>query len=376
MGKLWDQLLTPEILTRGWHLARDDVRQDFSEDLFSTDVYGQDLENNIQETLNRIKTRSYQARPLFRMEVPKGTLTYRPGTVIPINDRVVLSAIILLLAPKVDSLLSDSVFSWRLRDPLPGTGKIFRESKITDLPFLRKRTVRVLVDPFENWYEQWPAFDERTRRLYQEEGYRYLATSDIAAYFENIQLPILRDQLLRYVPGEQELVNLLCYFMETWAEPTGEGRAHFRGIPQGNFISSFLGNIFLLPLDESILEYCKNKEAAYFRYMDDVRIFTKDREEARFSLLIMARKLRELHLNVQTGKTRIYDESLSEITKLLIDDRADDLSEMIDEIRNKFRRTSPSPLQKTKYLVTLKSIAKTNAVMARKSLGRVMRWKA
>ena len=150
-----------------------------------------------------------------------------------------------------------------------------------------------------------------------------MATSDIAAYFENIQLPILRDQLLQYVHDEPELVNLLLYVFETWVDRTSDGRAHFRGIPQGNFISSFLGNIFLLPLDESLKEYCASRDAAYFRYMDDVRVFTKKREDARVAVLLMARRLRELHLNVQTAKTRIYDDKLKEVSRFLIDDRVD-----------------------------------------------------
>ena len=369
MGQLWEQFLTKETLTRGWHLARTDVRHDFSEDLYSTDVYGQNLQNNIQETLNRIRTGSYQARPLFRIEVPKGALSFRPGTVIPIQDRVVLSAIILLLAPLIDQRLPEAVFSWRVKNPLPKKGPIFRESDITDLPFLRKRTIRIRVDPFESWYRLWPEFDERTRRQFQDEGFRYLATSDIAAYFENIQLPILRDQLLTYVHDESELVNLLINFLESWVERTSDGRAHFRGIPQGNFISSFLGNIFLLPLDSSLSEFCKNRDSVYFRYMDDVRVFTKSRDDARIAVLLMARRLRELHLNVQTAKTRIYDERLKEVSKFLVDARVDTLSDMIDGIQHKYKWAEPSNGEKQEILDNLKHIARTEMPGGQKITG-------
>lgn len=357
MGKLWKRLQTPEVLTRGWHLARLDTRRDFAEDLYSTDVYGQDLKHYIQETINRIKTGTYQPRPLFRIEVPKGTLAFRPGTVIPIYDRVVLCAIVLLLAPEIDSHLSPSVFSWRLKDPLPAAGPIFREADITDLPFLKKRTIRLKIDPFEGWYQRWPEFDEATRRLFQVENYRYLATSDIAAYFENIQLPILRDQLLTLARDEPELVNLLFHFLETWVERTTDGRAHLRGIPQGNFVSSFLGNIFLLPLDRSLEHLPVEGDVAYFRYMDDVRVFTKRREDARIALFVMARKLRELHLNVQTAKTRIYDESKGEISELLIDDRVDELSEIISDIQERYKGRTPLAKERDSILKKLHRIA-------------------
>ena len=358
MEKLWDKLLTKETLTRGWHLARLDTRQDFSQDLYSTSIFGQDLKGNIQETINRIRTDSHQVRPLFRIEVPKGTLSFRPGSVIAIQDRVVLSAIILILAPRIDKLLPKSVFSWRLKNPLPNKGPIFRETDITDLPFLRKRTIRVRVDPFETWYRLWPEFDERTRRLFQVEGYRFLATSDISAYFENIQLPILRDQLLKHVPDEPELINLLLHILETWADRTSDGRAHLRGIPQGNFISSFLGNFFLLPLDKALMDVCKDGDIAYFRYMDDVRVFTKKRDDARRAVLRMARRLRELHLNVQSAKTRIYDERLNEVSSFLIDTRVDKLNELIDDFQNKYKDEMDLPDDKKKIILgTLNRIA-------------------
>ena len=195
MNKLWKELLTKEIITRGWHLARDDTRQDFSEDLYSTRTYALSLNLMVQETINRLSKNSYQQRPLFRIEVPKGPLAFRPGTVIHIQDRVILSAIVLLMAPPLDKKLPDSVFSWRLKNPIPKKGPIFRETDITDLPFLKKETIRQQVDPFEEWYRLWPVFDESTRKVFREDGYRFLAISDIAAYFENIQLPILRDSL-------------------------------------------------------------------------------------------------------------------------------------------------------------------------------------
>ncbi len=369
MGQLWKQLLTRETITRGWHLARSDTRQDFSEDIYSTDAYGQDLKNQVQEALNRLRTNTYQARPLFRIEVPKGPLAFRPGTVIPIHDRVVLSAIVLLLAPKIEEQLPESVYSWRLKDPIPKKGPIFRETDITDLPFLKKKTIQLEVDPFEGWYRLWPKFDEASRRLFQAEGYRYLATSDIAAYFENIQLPILRDQLLQHFPKEPELVNLLCHFLEAWAERTTDGRAHFRGIPQGNFVSNFLGNLFLLPLDAYFLESTKSSDVKYFRYMDDVRIFTKTREEARVALLEMARRLRELHLNVQTAKTRIYDESRGEVSRFLIDERVDRLSDLIKNIQDDYKGEEPARKEKAAIVKKLNNIARAESPSGQKILG-------
>jgi hypothetical protein len=273
------------------------------------------------------------------------------------------------MAADIDKKLPKSVFSWRLKDPIPKKGPIFQESDITELPFLKKKTIREEVDPFEGWYRLWPVFDENTRRIFQIEKYRFLATSDIAAYFENIQLPILRDQLLKHLPNEPELVNLMFLFLESWCDRTGDGRAHHRGIPQGNFVSSFLGNVFLIPLDEAFNKLEREYDIKYFRYMDDVRIFTKNREDARRCVLVMARILRSLHLNIQTAKTKIYDEHQSEVSRLLIDERVDELSRLIADMQQKYRG-SVIPLNiKESYLKSLSEIAKKHSPAGQKLLG-------
>ena len=47
----WEELLKAHTINRGWHLARLDTKGDFSEDLYSTDVYGLDLTRQISETI-------------------------------------------------------------------------------------------------------------------------------------------------------------------------------------------------------------------------------------------------------------------------------------------------------------------------------------
>ncbi|MCY4385913.1 MAG: reverse transcriptase domain-containing protein [Desulfurellaceae bacterium] len=369
MNKLWNELLKVKILKRGWHIARLDTKQDFAEDLFSTDIYGLDLDLRISETINRLSTDTYQPRPLLRMDVPKGTLGFRPGAVIPIQDRAVVSAIVFVMAEEVDKQLPDSVYSWRLKKPAPKSGSIFQETDIADIPFLKKSTIRKQIDPFESWYEVWPDFDKQSRETFLDEKYRYLATSDIAAYFENIQLPILRDQLLQLFPEESRIVNLLFSFLESWAPRTSDGRTHLRGIPQGNAVSSFLGNLFLLPLDLIFKDFEAKRDIRYFRYMDDVRIFSQRIEDARLAIFTMDRELRRLHLNVQTAKTKILDQRRGEISHTLIDERVEEISDILEEIEQKWHSKEIPDRERDKYLKRLNSIAHRQDGPKQKILG-------
>lgn len=353
MNLLWKKLLTKDVLLKGWHLARADTRLDFAEDLYSIEAYALNIDSEINEILNRLITGTYQPNHLFRIEVPKGSLGVRPGAVISIQDRVVIAAIIYLIAETADKNLPDSVYSWRTKKPFPKKGVLFVESDITSIPFLKNKTISKRFDPFLSWYNVWPVFDKKSRNAYITAGYRFLATSDISAYFENIQLPILRDALLKIFPTETKIINLLFTFLEAWTVKTSDGRAQLRGIPQGNFISSFLGNIFLLPLDLKFKDLEDSHEIKYFRYMDDVRIFTKNIEDARISILLMDRELKKLHLNIQTAKTKILDHKKGDINLKLIDERVDKLSTLIEDIQKKIKI---KPLTKSEIKIFKKQI--------------------
>lgn len=378
---LWKQLLKKATIKRGWHLSRVDMSKDFAELLYSGDVFAKDLDLYSKEIINRIRTETYRPHPLFPVEVPKGSLGFRPGAVISILDRTILSSIVFLIADDIDKRLPESVYSWRLKRPIPKDGPIFQEEKIVDLPYLKKSTIGNVIDPFEPWYTNWPEFDVKSRETFGEDGYRYLVTSDIAAYFENIQLPILRDRLLGYMPNEHKIINLLIYFLESWAPRTQDGRIHLRGIPQGNLISSFIGNMYLLPLDEVFKRYESECDSKYFRYMDDIRIFTKLEEDARRAVFLLEKTLRKLHLNVQTAKTKIYDERKGEISKHLIDERVDRISNIFENIKETYEY-KPIPISARKnYIKKLDDIARSDVnqkiIGAKKQLdglsGRVFR---
>ena len=236
--------------------------------------------------------------------MPKDLLAVRPGSIVDINDLIVLYGIIMQIAPRLDSKLPKSVYSYRYK-PNKKKTELFKEDKILEYTFLKKKTILKKIDIFDSWYVQWPIFIEKSVYAYEQEGYKYLSISDIAAYFENIDLDILRDLLLKYFPKDQRIINLLINIFEHWTWPTKHLKSIKRGIPQGNTISSFLGNIYLLPLDQAFIDFSKRYKIAYFRYMDDVKIFSKNRGTAIKVIFKMNEVLRELHLNIQGSKTNI-----------------------------------------------------------------------
>lgn len=329
---LWERLCDEDALRCGWHLARVDMKTDFIEELYSKDTFGHFDDQNIQEILRLLKSGGYSPNPLARVPIPKGILATRPGTLLTVEDRTILFAALKLIAKTIDSKLIDEVYSYRVKKG-DSRETLFNESDVIAMPFLKHKTVQKYIDPFDPWYGLWPKFDEISRKAFEEGDYRYMATSDIAAYFENIQLDILRDQLHHLLPNEQKIINLFITAFRSWTYDTVQGRRYARGIPQGNQISSFFGNIFLKPIDDAFMEFKKDRDIKYYRYMDDIRIFTKEYKDARASILLLDTEIRRLHLNLQSAKTKIYDESFGEITAALIDRRLSQLEEISKCIR-------------------------------------------
>lgn len=343
-NELWDQLLNPTVLKAGWNLVRNDAKGNFLDAPFYIDAFTISFEQNITELSKQLSTNSYRPSPITFVDVPKSTLAIRPGSLPEIEDRIVLQSMVLLLAPKADKELPDAVYSYRIKSN-PTSKSLFKESDILDIPYLKTQTITKYFDPFDPWYAVWPEFDEKSKATFLEDGYNFLVVTDIAAYFENIQLPLLRDILFQIFPSEQKIINILMTFLEYWCPHTDQHRTFHRGIPQGTQISSFLGNLFLLPLDKAMVAFCEANEARYFRYMDDVRLFTKEYTAARKALLSIDRTIRSLHLNTQSAKTEILAESPDkEITAKLIDVRMDEVNLVIEQIQKKKNKITQKEL--------------------------------
>jgi Reverse transcriptase (RNA-dependent DNA polymerase) len=355
-NQLWNQLLEPTNLKAGWHLTRAELRKDFAERLLIEDAFALDLDGQIKELLRQLSTETFEPRPIIKVDVPKSNLAVRPGSILHIEDRVVLYSAIRLIASKVDANFSECVYSYRAKKG-KNDKSLFHENDVLDIPFLKTKTIRRLVEPFDPWYELWPAFDDESRQVFEDDDYKFLVVSDISAYFENIQLNLLRDQLLKLIPEETKIVNLFHRCLSAWVVKSQDGYNPPRGIPQGNQFSSFLGNLFLLPVDERLIEFAARNDCRYFRYMDDIRLFCKTFETARRAVFELDSVIRQLHLNIQSAKTKILDENRKEISTALIDPRMPKLDKIDEQIKSFLKNKNHPLASKKKILEDLKKVA-------------------
>ncbi len=364
---LYRKLYDLDILRGAWYLAKNDTRTDFIFDSFKYNDFDFKLDENLKSIAIALRNGQYHPNPLIHIDVPKSTLAVRPGSVISIKDRIVLFAITMLIAPKLDKKLPDSVYSCRLKKNFDKES-LFKDWEILKFPLLKGEIIHGYINIIEPWYGQWPKFLKSTIYTYEKEGYKFLTLSDISNYFENINLSILRNILLEYFQKEQKIINLLYFLLKYWTWPTTHGLSIERGIPQGNGVSNFLGNIYLLPLDKEFIKFKKKEDIRYFRYMDDVQIFSKEQRVARECIFVMNNILRKLHLNIQGTKTIILKGK--EIRDELIDKRLDEVNNVIKEIQKNLKSITRG--KRNKYLKRLKGqykkIHKRNKINNKKDL--------
>lgn len=323
---LYKKLCRPEVLKIAANYVYDDKKDDFIPDVFRNQDYIFNLQENLNHLAQSLKNGTYHPRPLKEIDVPKSGLAVRPGSSLDIEDHIVFFAIAYLLAPIMDSILPDSVFHFRVKKKgeRAHPDKFFQDEG----PVLIRKEMRKKLQLFDDWYEAWPEFVAEAQSIYAKEGFTIMVETDISAYFENISHPLLADILRKYAPYQLRLINLLIEIISFWTIPSLTGFRPQRGIPQGNEVSSWLGTLYLVEMDIELLKLQRKGLIRYVRYVDDIKVFTKDRKTARSVIFIINRILRCLHLNIQTSKTQIFEDD--DIHKRLYDERVEHVTKIID----------------------------------------------
>jgi len=333
----------------GWYLAQADSRDDFVTDPIGHADFAAHLTDRLKHIIEQVQNHRYRSRHLLNIDIPKSGLSVRPGNVLPIEEASLLHAIVYLLAQELDKKLAPSVFSYRLhpewKKRVRKRASIFREADV-EVPFLKKGTLRSL-SPFDAWYELWPEFEAESRKACTEEGFTHLTKTDITAYFENINLHLLETQLRALIRrDESRIIKLLFSILEGWTKVTSSGTTIGRGIPQGNEVSSFLGNFYLIPLDQALTKFCNRRGAKWYRYVDDVKVYTKSERDAREVVFVINDALRALYLNLQGSKTKVLSGK-----ELEIELDASDM-EKIDEVWGTIQKLDSSKAADSKKITS------------------------
>ena len=235
--------------------------------------YEKDLEANLHDLLNRIKSGRYVAPPVRRHYIPKADGTKRPLGIPTFEDKVAQRAVLMLLEPVYET------------DFLP-----------CSYGFRRGRSAHDALDAL--------------RKGIIEQRQRWVIDADVAKYFDNISFAHLRTFLdLRIRDG------VVRRMIDKWlnAGVLEEGTVHkpVAGTPQGGVISPILSNIFLHHvLDKWFEEQVKPRvrgECRLVRFADDFVLTFEDRPSGKRVLDVLGKRLGRYGLTLHATKTRYVD---------------------------------------------------------------------
>jgi hypothetical protein len=184
-------------------------------------------------------------------------------------------------------------------------------------------------DFYEKWIIDWKEYQNDLKKSLQNK--KYLVSTDIASYFENINTIVLNNLVRSDVAGKKVILNLLFYFLENTRFRFDYEVNTFNGLPQEDIdCSRILAYYFLNPNDNAMAEFCKVNDAEFYRFVDDMSITVNSEVAGKKALKTMTESLRKLNLVSSIEKTSIIDSAQAK-SELFFQEN-DDLSKIEEGI--------------------------------------------
>ena len=235
--------------------------------------YAANLEANLLDLLERIKSGRYVAPPVRRRHIPKADGTTRPLGIPTLEDKLAQRAILMLLEPIYEVDFLPCSYGFR-----PG------RSAHDALSALREGIM--------------------------SQGLRWVLDIDISKYFDRIDHTHLRGFLDQRVK-DGVVRRMIDKWLKAGVLDEGSLRRADAGTPQGGVISPLLSNIYLHHVLDDWFETVARPRLAgrslLVRYADDAVMAFEDRASGEKMLEVLGKRLGRYGLTLHPTKTRFVD---------------------------------------------------------------------
>ena len=260
---LIDKVYRQQTLKAAWHKVKGNAGA-AGVDGQSVKQFGWRAESYLAELEQALKAEECQPEPIKRVEIPKAGGKKRPLGIPAVKDRIVQTALKLVIEPIFEREFEESSYGFR---PQRSAKDALRE------------------------------VDELIRQ-----GYTHVVDADLESFFDTIPHAALMRQIEERISDGRvlELIGLflsqdIIHGMKRWT-PTG-------GTPQGAVISPLLANIYLHPLDRQM----KQQGYRMVRYADDFVVLCRTAQQAQAVLEEVKSWVEQNGLRLNADKTHVGD---------------------------------------------------------------------
>ena len=235
------------------------------------DDYARELEANLHDLHERLRTKRYRHQPIRRVHIPKGQGKTRPLGISAFEDKIVQDALRELLEAVYEQDFLDCSHGFR-----PG------------------RSAHDAIRAFHRAADGGEA--------------NWILEADIAGFFDSVVRSKLLDLIARRVP-DGSLRRLVGKCLHVGVLDGGELTTPETGTTQGSVLSPLLANVYLhyvldLWYEQEVKQRMQGR-STLIRYADDFILCFEREDDARRVADVLPKRLATYGLTLQPEKTRL-----------------------------------------------------------------------
>jgi RNA-directed DNA polymerase len=260
---LIDKVYRPTTLAAAWERVKAN-RGAAGVDGQSVAAFAAHAERYLEELARELKEGRYCPQPVKRVEIPKGPKQTRPLGIPAVKDRIVQTAVKMVIEPIFEATFVDTSYGFR---PQRSAKDALRE-------------VDALI----------------------RAGYTHVVDADLQSYFDTIPHERLLARVAERI-SDGRVLDLVAQWLRQDILSGLERWTPTSGTPQGAVISPLLANCYLHPLDAH-MHACGYRMV---RYADDFVVLCADAALAQAALHEVRTWVQANGLTLHPGKTHVGD---------------------------------------------------------------------